>query len=624
MICKILLPLRLSIAITLFLSACGEVSSQKNVAKLSVPQNDASASVAALSANSSSSESQVGTFTNPILNGGYPDPSICRNGDNFYLVNSTFEYFPGLPIHHSTDLVNWTLVGYGLHRKEQASGSVNLVDVQSRGGIHAPSIRHHNGMYYIITTNVYSPIDETKPTQMINFLITADDPKGPWSMPYVIDGAPGIDPDIFFDDDGRVWYLGTHSPEDKTYAGEGEIYLHELDPATWQLKGDRHFLWRGALKKNVWAEGPHIYKVNGKYYLLVAEGGTSYNHAVTVAVSDQLTGPYTGNPRNPILTSRHLSYDNWVTATGHSDLVQLEDGRWYMVALGIRRDLEGFMPGIAHNMGSNMGRETHLMPVIWEQEVMPWKKKDERNVWPVVAPESGQVMREFPLPFNQRQRRNLSWNDNFDTARLKLDWNFRRVPKDNVYSLNERPGYLRLMIGPDQPLNRDRAHLMGVRQPESDFELITSMEFSPLRQKSGGSVEAGINMFQQDDNYISYTVLRVEDGYHLNLEYAEPGRWNEEGSNQIPARELRVLNRQPLKDYQGQIQLRIESSVDTYHYKYSLNDGFTWNYFTKSPANLILSRGYTGAYFGVYATSKGGDPEGFAEFDWIEYKAFER
>ena len=122
---------------------------------------------------------------------------------------------------------------------------------------------------------------------MINFLITADDPKGPWSMPYVIDGAPGIDPDIFFDDDGRVWYLGTHSPEDKTYAGEGEIYLHELDPATWQLKGNRHFLWRGALKKNVWAEGPHIYKVNGKYYLLVAEGGTSYNHAVTVAVSDQ-------------------------------------------------------------------------------------------------------------------------------------------------------------------------------------------------------------------------------------------------------------------------------------------------------------------------------------------------
>ena len=163
MIFKILLPLRLAIAVTIFLSACGVVSSQKNVAKLSVPQNDAPASVAALSANSPSSESQVGTFTNPILNGGYPDPSICRNGDDFYLVNSTFEYFPGLPIHHSKDLVNWTLVGYGLHRKEQASGSVNLVDVQSRGGIHAPSIRHHDGKYYIITTNVYSPIDENKP-----------------------------------------------------------------------------------------------------------------------------------------------------------------------------------------------------------------------------------------------------------------------------------------------------------------------------------------------------------------------------------------------------------------------------------------------------------------------------
>ena len=153
-------------------------------------------------------------------------------------------------------------------------------------------------------------------------------------------GAPGIDPDLFFDDDGSVWYLGNHAPSDAAYPGEGEIWLQRLDPQTWQLVGERHFLWRGALKRAIWAEGPHLYKQDGRYYLLVAEGGTSFNHAVTIAVSDELTGPYEGNERNPILTSRHLSYDNWVNSTGHADLVELEDGRWYMVALGIRNDEE--------------------------------------------------------------------------------------------------------------------------------------------------------------------------------------------------------------------------------------------------------------------------------------------
>ena len=262
-------------------------------------------------------------FTNPIIPGGYPDPSICRVGKDFYIANSSFEYFPGLPIHHSKDLVNWELIGHGLHLREQASGLVNLVDVQSDGGIHAPSLRCHNGKFYLITTNVYSPTEPGKDTQMVNFVLTADDPTGPWSMPNVIDGAPGIDPDLFFDDDGSVWYVGNHAPANASYPGEGEIWLQRLDPTSWELIGERHFLWRGALKRAIWAEGPHIYKHDGRYYMLVAEGGTSFNHAVTIAVSDSLTGPYEGNERNPILTSRHLSYDNWVNSTGHADLVEL-------------------------------------------------------------------------------------------------------------------------------------------------------------------------------------------------------------------------------------------------------------------------------------------------------------
>ncbi len=159
------------------------------------------------------------TFTNPILSGGYPDPSICRVGDDFYMVNSSFEYFPGLPIHHSKDLVNWELVGYGLHREDQCLSPNNLVDVQQRGGIHAPTIRYHNGLFYIITTNVYSPADKSQPTQFINFIISAPAITGPWSAPHVLEGAPGIDPDIFFDEDGKVWYLGTHAPDEPNFPG---------------------------------------------------------------------------------------------------------------------------------------------------------------------------------------------------------------------------------------------------------------------------------------------------------------------------------------------------------------------------------------------------------------------
>ena len=185
-------------------------------------------------------------FINPIIPGGHPDPSICRVGEDFYIVNSTFEYFPALPIHHSKDLVNWELIGYGIHRKEQATGAVNLVDVQQDGGIHAPTIRYHDGTFYVITTNVYSPVDKNKPTEMVNFIITAEDPAGPWSEPHVIEGAPGIDPDLFFDDDGKVYFVGTHAVGQPNTDGIGEIWVQELDLENFELVGERHSVWRGA------------------------------------------------------------------------------------------------------------------------------------------------------------------------------------------------------------------------------------------------------------------------------------------------------------------------------------------------------------------------------------------
>ena len=537
------------------------------------------------------------TFTNPILRGGYPDPSICRVDDNYYIVNSSFEYFPGLPIHHSKDLVNWELVGYGLHRKDQVTGAVNLVDVQSNGGIHAPSLRCRDGKYYIITTNVYSPPDSESQTQMVNFIITADDIEGPWSDPQVIDGAPGIDPDVFFDDDGRVWYLGNHAPENPAFPGEGEIWLQQLDPDTWQLIGDRHLLWRGACG-GTWAEGPHLYKRDGRYYLLIAEGGTSFDHAVMVAVSDDITGPYHSNPRNPILTSRHLGYDNWVNSTGHADIVELPDGRYYMVALGIRGDVDRH---------SNMGRETHLVPMTWQREPYEWK--DVNYEWPVAAPATGRVERATPLPFVAApQVRNNTFRDEFDGDTLKLDWNFRRVPVDGSYSLSARDGYLRLYALPATIAERGRASLLGVRQIETRTDFVVRMQFDP----ASDNVEAGINLFQKDDKYLAFTAIRERGKPVLQL------------SLKRPRQRIERLGHEDLTGYAGTIDLRVLTGRDRYTFSYSLDNGENWVDFVVTDADHILAHNsYTGAYLGLYASGNGHSANEYADFDWVWYHAFE-
>ena len=539
---------------------------------------------------------QTATFRNPILRGGYPDPSITRVGDDYFIVNSTFEYFPGLPVHHSTDLVNWELVGYGIQDPDFYREAVNLVDVQSNGGIHAPSIRWHDGLFYIITTNVYNPGDGQS-TRMVNFIITAEDVAGPWSEPHVIKGAPGIDPDIFFDDDGRVWYVGNHGPSDPEFAGQGEIWLQELDPENWQLIGERHFLWRGACD-GTWAEGPHIYKRDGRYYLLIAEGGTSYNHAVMIAVSDEITGPYISNDRNPILTSRNLSYSNWVHSTGHADMVELADGRWYMVALGKRSDEQG---------DSNMGRESHLIPVAWEREPFEWK--EIKYEWPVVAPETGRVERLTPLPFDgTAQHRNDAFADDFDTGTLDLQWNFRRVPMPGIYSLVERPGYVRLYAHPNAIAERGRAALMGIRQQESEFEYSARMNFAPRQDH----VEAGVSLFQKDTNYLNFTLVRRGDADVLRLVLAESRL------------EPRIVEERVLEAYDGDIVFRVVSKDSRYRYEYSLDGGNSFAEFAETDAARLLSRGYTGAYLGIYSSSNGEDSGEYADFDWVRYKGYER
>ena len=542
-----------------------------------------------------------GYFINPIISGAHPDPSICRVGGDYYIVNSSFEYFPGLPIHHSKDLVNWELIGYGLHREDQCNGNMNLLDVQSDGGIHAPTIRYNKGTFYIITTNVYSPSDG-KPGQMINFVITAKDPSGPWSDPHIIEGAPGIDPDIFFDTNGKVYFTGTHSPGDMNANGIGEIWIQELDIKKWKLIGKRHTVWDGVF--GCCTEGPHIYKEHGLYYLLVAEGGTGKNHAVMISASENIFGPYEENPRNPILTTRHLSNEYFVNSTGHADMIELEDGRWYMVSLGKRNDLDG---------DANMGRETYLMPMKWEPTIVKWEQvsKDKwepiRYLFPVVAPLTGRVERFASLPYDDKpQYINNTIIDDFVDENLDLKWTFIRVPKDETYSLSENPGFLRLYSKPNIIENRKRFSFIGFRQKESDFEFKIKMNFTPEKDK----VESGMIHYQKEWNYLTNTVFRSNKKFYLEQKLKEKGK------------KVITLEKTLLKDYDGNIILKVESKKDKHDFYYSLDNGLNFIFFTSMDAIKILDRNYTGALLGLYSTSNGKVSQDYADYDWIRYKDF--
>lgn len=297
------------------------------------------------------------TATNPILPGFYPDPSICAVGDDFYLVNSSFAYFPGIPIMHSKDLAHWEQIGNACDRESQ----LPLGDTGHSRGLFAPTIRYHEGTFYIICTNVSCGG---------NFIITAQNPAGPWSEPHYIEGADGIDPSLFFDEDGTCYYIGTHpNPAGCQYDGDWYIWIQELDIENMKLVGEVHNVWNGAMRNIIWPEGPHLYKIGEYYYIMHAEGGTGPDHAVTVCRSKNVYGPYENNFCNPILTHRHLGRKYPIRYVGHADLVKTINDEWYMVMLAVR-PLEGY---------TTMGRETFLARVEWE------------NDWPVVNPGVGRL-----------------------------------------------------------------------------------------------------------------------------------------------------------------------------------------------------------------------------------------
>lgn len=527
---------------------------------------------------------QAGRFSNPIISGFAPDPSIVRVDHDFYLVNSTFEYFPGIPVYHSTDLVNWELIGYAVHDPEQAE----LSGIKSSDGIHASTIRYHDGLFYVITTN---NVDGN----MVNFIVTAEDPRGPWSKPYVLDGAPGIDPSLFFDDDGRAWYVGNHQPPDPEFDGQGEIWLQELDLEQMQLTGERHYLWRGCCQ-GVWAEGPHIYKKDGFYYLLISEGGTAYEHALSVAISKDITGPYQNNPRNPVLTHRQLSYDTPITGVGHADLVELGDGRWYAVALGWR---------LVDGRHGILGRETFLVPVVWETEHYWWK--EEKLTFPVFSPESGRIELHFPLPFDgTAQKLTDGFVDEFDEPVLGLEWNFRRAPVQDFYSLSDNEGSLRLYLQQGAIAEKEQYSFVGIRQRHFEFGAVTQMMFSPSADE-----EAGLVVIQNDKSAYLLTLTAIDSAKQLRLSQSLYG-------------EVITLASQPFNG--DTVHLRVAGTYLDYGFYYS-TDGKNWHEIGEGVDGAALSpyflRGYnyTGAYIGLYASANGMASDNHADFEFFNYNA---
>jgi len=412
---------------------------------------------------------------NPILPGFYPDPSWCRVGEDYWMVNSSFCTFPGLPLHHSRDLAHWTPVGHVLDRPSQ----LDLDGVAHSEGLFAPTIRHHKGTFYVICTNV---------GKHNTFVVTATDPRGPWSEPVWLDDAPGIDPSLFFDED-RAWYCGTRpAPEGQTYFGNWEVWAREFDPKTLQLTGPEFPLWRGALRDCVWPEGPHLYKEGDWYYLVLAEGGTGPEHAVSVARSRSVTGPFEGCPSNPVLTHRHLGPQAPVVNVGHADLLEDHQGHWWVAHLA-SRPYGGVSP---------LGRETFLTPVEWV------------DGWPRPALGSGMVPVRFDsqlaLPEDEPP---LPTVTTFDGPRLDHRWVGLRTPRRAFWSLSRRPGWLSLSPGPETLRDRACPAFLGQRLQWRRWQALTCLEFAPQRPQDA----AGIALVQNDTHQ-----FRLEAGCSLSGE----------------------------------------------------------------------------------------------------------
>ena len=506
-------------------------------------------------------------YQNPILPGFYPDPSVCRVGEDYYLVTSSFEYFPGVPVFHSRNLVNWSQIGHCLTRKSQ----LNLEGAKSSGGIYAPTIRHHAGKFYVVTTDT---------TGLGNFYVRADHPAGPWSEPVAVKQG-GIDPSLFFDASGKV-YLSSNC----LFGDRRGLQQSEIDIETGALRCEPRFLWEGTGGK--YPEAPHLYFRNGWYYLLVAEGGTELGHMVTVARSPEAFGPFEPCPHNPILSHRSTSQS--IQSTGHGDLIQDHLDGWWMVFLGVRHN--------SYPLVHHLGRETFLAPVTWSDDG-----------WPVInGGKPVSLAMETASALVAEPQRHPPVRTDFTGDALELYWNFRRNPAEGSWSLQDRRGWLGLRCLPASLDDVASLAFIGRRQQHFSCTAAARLEFAP----AGDNEEAGLTVLMNESYRCDLFVSRREGEKSVCLRRRLGSVTVELASRAVG---------------EGAVVLWIKADRDWYELGFTPEER---NDQGNAPAALgraetrhlstEIAGGFTGVYFGLYATSNHAASQSCAWFDWFEYR----
>lgn len=510
-------------------------------------------------------------FYAPILQGCYPDPSITRKGDDYYLVNSSFSMFPGVPIFTSKDLVNWKQLGHVLDRPSQLKVEKSGVSQ----GIYAPDIKYnkHNDTFYMITTQIAGGIG--------NMVVKTKDPAKGWSEVQKLN-FDGIDPSIFFDDDGKAYIVHNDAPPKGTeqYNGHRVIKMWDYDLEKDQIvAGSDKIIVNGGVdlsQKPIWIEGPHLYKKNGKYYLMCAEGGTGGNHSEVIFMSDSLKGPFVPAKNNPILTQRYFPKDrkDKVDWAGHADLVESPDGTYYGVFLAIRPNV---------NNRVNSGRETFILPVDWsgtypvfQNGLVPMKPK--LKLPEGVKNQTGQAG-FFP-------NGNFTYSDKLTDKSLDYRWIAMRGPRENFISTSKNG----VKINPFETNIKALAPISALfyRLQHEDFETSVMLDFKPKSEKE----LAGITCYQGERfNYV-FGITKKDKDYYIVLERTE------KGESKLIASEKISLSKS--------VRLQVIGEKDEHHFNYSL-DGKNFKNLGGPVSGDILSTdvagGFTGSLIGLYSTS---------------------
>ena len=491
-------------------------------------------------------------YRNPVIPGYHPDPSVCRVGDTFYLVNSSFQYFPGVPIFQSKDLVHWQQIGNVLDRESQ----LPLKGATSWLGIYAPTIRYHEGTYYMITTNVGNGG---------NFMVTAKDPRGPWSEPIWLK-QQGIDPSLYFEN-GKCYMVS--NPGDA-------IWLCEINPETGEQLTESKKLWEGDGGR--YPEGPHIYKKDGYYYLLISEGGTELAHHLTIARSKSIEGPYVSNPDNPILTNcSRLGQSMQIQGTGHGDFVQAENGSWWMVFLAYRN-----YGGSYHHLG----RETYLAPVEWKE-----------GEWPVVngGLPIDTVVKANTLPAVPLEK-HLENDKYFAPTTGIHEWvGIQGEPNIEESLSSEYPQDCLFRLYPHGTLTEnDYPSFWGRRQESANMTLETEVAVK-------GNVEAGLSVYQINDGHLDFFVSQSQIALRCKL------------------KSIDYIVKSVPNVRKKSVKLRVRSDGTMYYFDYS-TDGKTFKELASMNCSLMsteVAGGFTGVTLGMYVDGK--ENSGYADFNYFHY-----